>query len=85
VLRTHAHTHPDFRRYGDDRDCGGDDDVLISRGFELEKALDEGTMLVFEMNGAFLRSLADHIQSYPTGQYPLTVAHTHRSTSDERG
>lgn len=37
--------------YGEDKDCGGDDAVLISRGFSLEKALDEHTMLVWEMNG----------------------------------
>jgi len=37
--------------YGEDKDCAGDPAVLISRGFSLEKAMDEGTMLVYEMNG----------------------------------
>lgn len=37
--------------YGEDHDCSGSPDVLISRGFDIAKALDDGTMLVWEMNG----------------------------------
>jgi len=42
--------------YAEDKDCGGTDADLISRGFDLEKAMDDGTMLVFEMNGVPLPS-----------------------------
>jgi len=40
--------------YSEDQDCSGSSDVLISRGFDLEKALDGYTMLAWGMNGETL-------------------------------